>query len=128
MDQFNNPASIKAHYETTGREIWEQTEGKITHFVAALGTSGTAMGTTKRLKKFNSKVFCVGIEPRPGHKIQGLKNMQESYPPGIYDPTLLDEILRVEDEEAFELCRRLAREEGLLVGMSSGAALAGALK
>ncbi len=128
MDQFNNPASIKAHYETTGREIWEQTEGKITHFVAALGTSGTAMGTTKRLKKFNSKIFCVGIEPRPGHKIQGLKNMQESYPPGIYDPTLLDEILRVEDEEAFELCRRLAREEGLLVGMSSGAALAGALK
>lgn len=128
MDQFNNPASIKAHYETTGKEIWEQTKGKLTHFVAALGTSGTAMGTTKRLKEFNSNIVCVGIEPRPGHKIQGLKNMQESYPPGIYDPSKLDKVLRVEDEEAFALCRKLAKEYGLLVGMSSGAALAGALK
>lgn len=128
MDQFNNPASIKAHYETTGKEIWEQTEGKVTHFVAALGTSGTAMGTTKRLKELNPEIVCVGVEPKPGHKIQGLKNMQESYPPGIYDPSKLDKVLKVDDEEAFALCRKLAKEQGLLVGMSSGAALAGALK
>ena len=127
MDQFNNPASIAAHYQTTGKEIWEQTGGKVTHIVACLGTSGTIMGITRKIKELNPGVQCIAIEPYAGHKIQGLKNMQESYPPGIYDKTILDRILHVEDEEAFEMCRRLAREEGLFVGMSSGAALAGAL-
>lgn len=128
MDQFNNPASIEAHYRGTAQEIWDQTGGRVTHAVAALGTTGTAMGLAKRLKELDPKVVVAGVEPNPGHKIQGLKNMLESYPPGIFDRKALDAVLKVEDEEAFELCRRLAREEGLFVGMSSGAALAGALQ
>jgi len=127
MDQFNNPASIEAHYNGTGLEIWEQTGGAVTHVVATLGTSGTAMGLAKRLHEYPG-VKVVAVEPFAGHKIQGLKNMHESYPPGIYNKKNLDQILHVEDEEAFYMCRRLAREEGLFVGMSSGAAMAGALK
>lgn len=127
MDQFNNPASIAAHYEGTGPEIWTQTGGAVTHVVATLGTSGTAMGLAKRLHEHPGVKVCA-IEPFAGHKIQGLKNMHESYPPGIYNKKALDQILRVEDEEAFECCRQLARQEGLFVGMSSGAALAGSLK
>ncbi|MDR3640608.1 MAG: cysteine synthase [Humidesulfovibrio sp.] len=127
MDQFNNPASIAAHYEGTGLEIWSQTGGQVTHAVATLGTSGTAMGLAKRLHEYPG-VRVAAVEPFAGHKIQGLKNMHESYPPGIYNKKALDQILRVEDEEAFECCRQLARQEGLFVGMSSGAALAGALK
>jgi len=127
MDQFNNPASIAAHYEGTGPEIWEQTAGAVTHVVATLGTSGTAMGLAKCMHE-HPGVEVVAIEPYAGHKIQGLKNMHESYPPGIYNKKALDQILRVEDEEAFEMCRQLARTEGLFVGMSSGAAMAGALK
>ena len=127
MDQFNNPASIEAHYKGTGPEIWQDTEGKVTHVVVALGTSGTIMGITKRMRELNPAVKMLAVEPRPGHKIQGLKNMQESYPPGIYNKKALDGVLRVEDEVAFDMCKRLAREEGLFVGMSSGAALAGAL-
>lgn len=128
MDQFNNPASIDAHYAGTGREIWEQTAGRVTHAAVCLGTTGTVMGINKRLKEFNPQVKVIGIEPYAGHKIQGLKNMHESYPPGIYDKKKLDGIMHVQDEDAFEMCRRLAREEGLFVGMSSGAALAGALR
>ncbi len=128
MDQFNNPASIEAHYMGTGLEIWNQTGGKVTHAVIALGTSGTAMGVTKRLKEMNPACAVAAVEPYAGHKIQGLKNMHESYPPGIFNRKALDMILHVEDEEAFELCRRLAREEGIFAGMSSGAALGGALK
>jgi len=127
MDQFNNPASIAAHYEGTGLEIWNQTGGAVTHVVATLGTSGTAMGLAKRMHEYPG-VKVVAVEPFAGHKIQGLKNMHESYPPGIYNKKALDQILRVEDEEAFENCRQLAKQEGLFVGMSSGAALAGALK
>ncbi len=127
MDQYNNPASIEAHYNGTGREIWEQTGGKVTHAVATLGTTGTAMGLAKRLHE-HPGVKVVAVEPFAGHKIQGLKNMHESYPPGIYNKKALDQILHVEDEEAFECCRQLVRQEGLFVGMSSGAALAGALK
>ena len=127
MDQFNNPASVEAHYNGTGLEIWEQTGGAVTHAVICLGTSGTAMGVAKRLHEMGD-VRVVAVEPYAGHRIQGLKNMQESYPPGIFDRSVLDATIRVEDEEAFECARRLAREEGLLVGMSSGAALAGALK
>jgi len=128
MDQFNNPASIDAHYRGTGLEIWEQTKGKLTHLVVTLGTSGTAMGCAKILKEKNPAVRVVAVEPSPGHRIQGLKNMQESYPPGIYDKHAMDEIIHVADEEAFEMARRLAREEGILAGMSGGAAMAGALR
>ncbi|MBG0790877.1 MAG: cysteine synthase [Desulfovibrionaceae bacterium] len=127
MDQYNNPASIDAHYNGTGREIWEQTGGAVTHCVMTLGTSGTAMGIAKRLHQ-EGNVYVAAVEPYAGHKIQGLKNMLESYPPGIYDKTQLDEILHVEDETAFENCRKLAREEGIFAGMSSGAALGGALQ
>ncbi|MDZ7759737.1 MAG: cysteine synthase [Desulfovermiculus sp.] len=128
MDQFNNPASISAHYRGTAREVWEQTEGRVTHAVATLGTSGTAMGLAARLKEEDSGVQVVAVEPHVGHKIQGLKNMQASYPPGIYNKHVLDRILRVDDEEAFALCRELARQEGIFVGMSSGAALGGAMQ
>ena len=128
MDQFNNPASIAAHYQGTAREIWEQTHGGVTHAVATLGTSGTAMGLASRLKEEGPGVQVVAVEPHVGHKIQGLKNMQASYPPGIYDKHTLDRILRVDDDEAFALCRELARQEGIFAGMSSGAALAGALQ
>jgi cysteinyl-tRNA synthetase len=124
MDQFNNPASIEAHYGSTAVEIFEETGGAVTHVVVALGTSGTAMGLVKKLKELKSSVKVVAVEPHPGHKIQGLKNMQESYPPGIFDKHALDAIVPVEDEDAFVMARRLAREEGLLVGMSSGAAMA----
>ncbi|MFP4169131.1 MAG: cysteine synthase [Desulfonatronovibrionaceae bacterium] len=128
MDQFNNPASIYAHYKGTGREIWEQTSGKVTHVVVCLGTTGTIMGINKRLKEYDPGITVVGVEPYAGHKIQGLKNMHESYPPGIYDKKQLDRVIHVQDDDAFEACRKLAREEGLFVGMSSGAALAGTLK
>jgi cystathionine beta-synthase len=128
MDQFNNPASIDAHYRGTAQEIWDQTGGGLTHVVITLGTSGTAMGVVKRLKELDPGITVVAIEPFEGHRIQGLKNMKESYPPGIFDKSLLDEIIHVEDEEAFEMCRRAAREEGLFIGMSSGAALAGAIQ
>ncbi len=128
MDQFNNPASIEAHYLGTALEIWKQTDGKVTHIISALGTTGTAMGIAKRFRELNPNVKVIGVEPYIGHKIQGLKNMQESYPPGIFDKNLLDKIIRVEDEEAFYFSRELAKKEGIFVGMSSGAAFAGALK
>jgi cysteinyl-tRNA synthetase len=127
-DQFNNEANWKAHYYGTGREIWEQTEGRVTHVVVALGTTGTAMGVAKRLKEESSEVRIIAVEPYMGHKIQGLKNMKESYVPGIFDKQILDEIAHIEDGEAFETARRLAREEGLFVGMSAGAAMAAALR
>jgi len=127
-NQFNNNANILAHYETTGREIIEQTEGKITHFVSGMGTSGTLMGTGKRLKEFNSSIKIIGVEPILGHRIQGLKNMSESIVPGIFDPTRLDERYIVNDEEAFDTTRMLAVKEGIFVGMSSGAAMNVALK
>lgn len=128
MDQFNNPASIEAHYMGTGREIVEQTGGRVSHVVVSLGTSGTVMGIAKRMKESLPGVRVVAVEPYAGHKIQGLKNMQESYPPGIYDKRAVDRIIHVEDEEAFDCARRLAQEEGILSGMSAGAALAGALR
>ncbi len=125
MDQFNNPASIEAHYHGTGREIWEQTAGRVTHVAACLGTTGTIMGITKIMRELAPQVECIGIEPYAGHKIQGLKNMQESYPPGIYNKKALDRIIHVRDEEAWSMCRALARKEGIFGGMSSGAAMAG---
>ena len=128
LDQYNNEACVRAHHEGTAREIWEQTEGQVTHVVATLGTTGTAMGLASGLKSFSPDIFVAAVEPFAGHKIQGLKNMQESYPPGIYDKKTLDAVLNVEDDAAFDMSRRMAREEGLLVGMSAGAAMAGALR
>jgi S-sulfo-L-cysteine synthase (O-acetyl-L-serine-dependent) len=126
-NQFDNLANIRAHYETTGREIIDQTNGDVDVFVAGMGTTGTLMGAGKRLKEFNRTVAVVGVEPFLGHKIQGLKNMQESIVPRIYDPAFPDEILRVNDDEAFTTTRRLALQEGVFAGMSSGAAVFGAL-
>ena len=122
-DQFNNKDNIAAHYYGTAQEIWQQTDGGVTMVVASLGTTGTAMGISRRLKELNSSIKIIGVEPYLKHKIQGLKNMKESYRPGIFDKTLLDEKINILDEDAFETARRLAREEGILAGMSSGAAM-----
>jgi len=127
-NQFDNEANIKAHYETTGKEIIEQTKGQITHFVAGMGTTGTLMGVSRRLKEFNKDIQIIGVEPVPGHRIQGLKNMSESIVPKIFDPSRLDERIYVNDEEAFDTTRKLAMLEGVFVGMSSGAAMSVALK
>mgnify|MGYP000858052647 FL=1 len=127
-DQFSNPANIQAHYETTGAEILKQTGGEIAAFVSGLGTTGTIMGVTSRLKEHSPRILCLGIEPTLGHSIQGLKNMHEAIVPSIYNPALLDGVLTVQDEEAFEMARALAFREGLFCGMSSGAAVVGALR
>ncbi|MCX5890554.1 MAG: cysteine synthase [Deltaproteobacteria bacterium] len=126
-DQFNNPENPAAH-QATAQEIWEQTGGQITMLVATLGTSGTVMGLYRYLKEFNPAIRVVAVEPFLGHAIQGLKNMKESYKPGIFDKAQTDEIVHIEDEEAYETARRLARQEGLFLGMSSGAAVAVALR
>ena len=122
-DQFNNPANWMAHYNGTAVELWDQTGGTLTHLVATIGTSGTLMGLSRRLKAFNPEIRIIGVEPYLGHRLQGLKNMKEAYQPEIFEKRLLDEKVNVEDEPAFEMTRRLAREEGLMVGMSSGAAM-----
>ncbi|MCS7199915.1 MAG: cysteine synthase [Caldimicrobium sp.] len=127
-DQFNNPANWQMHYRTTAPEIWSQSEGQVTHVVCGLGTTGTAMGIARFVLEKGLPFKVVGVEPYPGHKIQGLKNMKESFPPGIFERKLLYKVINVHDDEAFEMARRLAKEEGIFVGMSSGAALAGALK
>ena len=127
-DQYNNRANIMAHYNGTAVELWQQTEGRITHFVATMGTTGTLMGTSLRLREYNPEVRIIGVEPYLGHRIQGLKNMKEAYQPGIYDRQVLTEKVNVEDEAAYEMARRIAREEGLLVGMSCGAAMHVALE
>ena len=123
VDQFNNQANWQAHYFTTAEEIWKQTAGTVSMVVATLGTSGTLMGIARRLKEYNPDIRIVGVEPYLGHKIQGLKNMKEAYRPEIFEKKRLDEIVNIDDEEAFEMTRRLAKEEGLFVGMSSGAAM-----
>lgn len=122
-DQFNNKANCLAHYHGTAKEIWEQTKGNVSMVVATLGTTGTLMGVSKRLKEYNPDIRIVGVEPYLGHKIQGLKNMKEAYRPEIFKKTRLDKIVNIEDEEAFEMTRKLAKKEGLFVGMSSGAAM-----
>lgn len=128
-NQYGNPANPRAHERGTGPEIWRQTRGRVTHFVAGLGTAGTAMGVSRFLKRQRRGIACWGVEPSHGfHGIEGLKHMATSLVPAIYDPRLLDGVLPVETEEAYALARRLAREEGLLVGPSSGAALHGALE
>lgn len=127
-NQFENENNILAHYETTGPEIFKQTDGKVDAFVAGLGTTGTLMGTSKFLKEKVPNIKIFGIEPTIGHTIQGLKNMQESIVPKIYDESIMDEKITVLDDEAFETARLLATMEGLFVGISSGAAVAGAMK
>ncbi len=127
-DQFNNESNWMAHYNGTAVEIWEQTGGKVTMVVASMGTTGTAMGLSKRLKEYNPKIEIIGVEPYLGHNIQGMKNMKESYRPEIFNKNLLNRIIHIEDEEAFEVTRRLVKEEGIFVGMSSGAAMSAALK
>lgn len=127
-DQFGNESNALAHYETTGPEIIQQTNGDLDVFVAGMGTTGTLMGTGSYLKEKKPSVNVVGVEPVKGHAIQGLKNMEEAIVPQIYHPEQIDDKIIVEDEDAFETARLLAVSEGIFVGMSSGAAVAGALR
>ncbi|HUY24270.1 MAG TPA: cysteine synthase family protein [Candidatus Saccharimonadales bacterium] len=125
-DQYNNPFNWRAHYDTTAVEIWEQTQGEVSVFIAGLGTSGTFVGTARRLKEFNSSISCVSLQPEdPFHGLEGLKHMASAIVPGIYDPTLADRNLMGPTGHAYDLARRLAREEGILAGHSSGLALWG---
>jgi len=127
-DQYNNEANWKAHYETTAAEIWRQTEGRITHFVTGLGTSGTFMGVTRRLKELNPEIQCISMQPDgPLHGLEGLKHMPTALVPGIYDSELADDQIEVATEDAHQMVLRLAREEGYLVGVSSGGNLVAAL-
>ncbi|ADC89464.1 cysteine synthase B [Thermocrinis albus DSM 14484] len=129
LDQYNNPANWRAHFYSTGIEIWHQTGGRVTHLVAGVGTGGTIMGTGRRLRVFNPSVQLIGVQPAyPFHGIEGLKHMESSIKPGIFDETLLDRTVFVETEHAYEMTRRLALEEGILAGQSSGAALWAALQ
>ncbi|MFZ1979123.1 MAG: cysteine synthase family protein, partial [Bacteroidota bacterium] len=128
-DQYNNPANWMAHYQTTAQEIWQQTRHRITHFVAGLGTTGTFVGTSRRLKELNGSITCIAFEPdSPLHGIEGLKHLPSAMVHGIYDPTLADEHLTISTDEAFRMVKWLAREEGLFVGISSGSAAAVAQK
>lgn len=127
-NQFENENNVLAHYETTGPEIFSQTKGEIDIFVAGMGTGGTLMGVAKYLKEKKPQVKIVGVEPIVGHKIQGLKNMQESIVPKIFQAEKLDEKITVKDDPAYEMARKLATKEGIFVGMSSGAAVAGAFE
>jgi len=128
-DQYNNDANWKAHYETTGPEIIQQTGGYLTHFVAGLGTTGTFIGTGRRLKEHNPSIRLISFQPDSGfHGLEGLKHLATAMVPGIYDPAVADENLEISTEDSYQMVRRLAREQGLLVGISSGAALVACLK
>jgi len=129
-DQYSNAANWRAHYANgTADEIWRQTQGRVTHFVAMLGTSGTFVGTSRKLKELNPEIRCISLQPdSPFHGIEGTKHMETSIIPKIYDPTIANEDLGIATEAAHEMCRRLAREEGLLVGISAAGALVGALQ
>ena len=126
-DQYSNDANWQAHYHGTANEIWQQTEGRITHFVSMLGTSGTFVGTARRLKEFNPSIRCISLQPdSPFHGIEGAKHMASAMVPGIYDPALADEDIGISTEDSYAMAIRLSREQGLLIGISSGAAIAGA--
>ncbi|HZB88403.1 MAG TPA: cysteine synthase family protein [Terracidiphilus sp.] len=128
LDQYSNDANWQAHYHSTGPEIWEQTAGAVTHFIAGLGTSGTFTGTTRRLKELNPALTAISFQPdSPFHGIEGMKFMRGSIVPAIYDPALADRELAIETEAAYDMARRLAREEGLLVGISAAAAVVACL-
>lgn len=128
LDQFNNPDNPLAHYRTTGPEIWSQTHGRITHFVSAMGTTGTITGTGRYLKEVSPTVRIVGMQPAPGESIPGIRRWPEAYRPGIFDPKVVDATLDVTAAEAEETMRRLAKVEGVFCGVSSGGAVAGALR
>ncbi len=127
-DQFTNKYNKIAHYKTTAEEIWKQTRGRIDYFISAIGTSGTLMGVGTYLKEKNPKIKVISAEPIKGHYIQGLKNMEEAIVPAIYNPSLLDEVIMIDTEQAFEMSRRIVKKEGIFVGMSSGAAMLAAIK
>jgi cysteine synthase B len=127
-DQYSNDANWKAHYYTTANEIWQQTQGRITHFVAMLGTSGTFVGTTRRLKELNPSVQCISLQPDSSfHGIEGAKHMASAIVPKIYDPTLADQNIEISTEDAYAMARQLSRTAGLLVGVSAAAAVVGSL-
>jgi cysteine synthase B len=128
-DQYSNPANPRSHYESTAPEIWEQTGGEITHFVAGLGTSGTFVGTASRLREYNPDIEVISFEPESAfHGLEGMKHMESAIVPGIYDPTVADENRHASTEAAYEMVKRVAREEGVLIGISAGAAVATALE
>lgn len=128
-DQYSNDNNWRAHYRTTANEIWQQTEGRVTHFVAGLGTSGTFVGTTRRLKELNPRVQCISLEPdSPFNGLEGLKHMETAMVPRIYDAHLADRKMEIETEAAYEMARRLARERGLMVGISAAAAVAASMR
>lgn len=128
-DQYGNDANWRAHYKTTAPEIWRQTDGQITHFVAGLGTSGTFMGTTRRLKEYSSSIECISMQPDSAfHGLEGMKHMASAIVPAIYDPALADRNIEVETEAAYRMAKQLAREEGVLVGVSAAANVAAALR
>ncbi len=129
VDQYSNPANWRAHYETTAPEIWAQTDGAITHFVAGLGTSGTFIGTARRLREFNAAIRLIAMQPDgPYHGLEGMKHMDSALVPAIYDQAVADENVTVATEDAYRMVKRLAREEGLLVGISAGANVHAALQ
>lgn len=127
-DQFSNEYTWRAHYDHTAEEIWEATEEKVTHFVASLGTSGTLIGTGKKLKEKNPDIEIIEAQPVKGHAIQGLKNFDESPIPKIYDSSIIDRSIKIETEDAYEMARKIVAEEGIFVGMSSGAAMVAAIQ
>lgn len=120
-NQYDNPDNVRAHYETTGPEIWNQTEGRVSCFIAGFGTCGTLTGAAKYLKERNREIQVIAVEPQKGHRLPGLKNLTESKPPGILDRSLIDHVICVDDEPAYSMTKRLFREEGLIVGPSTGA-------
>lgn len=128
LDQFNNPANPDAHYQSTGPEIWRQSEGAVTHFVSAMGTTGTIMGVSRYLKEQNPAVQVIGLQPAEGSQIPGIRRWPTAYLPAIFEPQRVDRVLDVTQEEALVMMRRLAREEGICCGVSSGGAVAGALR
>jgi cysteine synthase B len=128
-NQYSNSANWQAHYHATANEIWEQTRGQLTHFVAMMGTSGTFVGTSRRLKELNPRICCISLQPdSPFHGIEGAKHMASAIVPSIYDPEIADEDLGISTEAAYAMVKRLAHREGLLAGISSGAAVAGCLR
>jgi len=128
LDQFANPDNPLSHYRTTGPEIWRDTEGRLTHFVSSMGTTGTVMGTSKYLKEMNPEIQIIGVEPSEGSKIPGIRKWPEAYIPEIFDASALDQLIDVTQQEAEDMMRRLGKEEGIFCGISSGGAVAAALK